>query len=137
MGHIPANFGASYTVPIPKCDGRVRALAVDDFRGISISPIISKVFELAILDRYASYFSTSDHQFGFKKNTSSMHAVYCVRNVVESFTNNGSTVNVCALDLSKAFDRMNHYALLIKLIDRKLPNKVLSISMVQHLSNLC
>jgi exonuclease III len=127
VGHIPANFGASYTVPIPKCDGRVRALTVDDFRGISISPIISKVFELAILDRYSSYFSTSDHQFGFKKHTSSMHAVYCVRNVVESFTNNGSTVNVCALDLSKAFDRMNHYALLIKLIDRKLPNKVLSI----------
>jgi hypothetical protein len=127
VGHIPVNFGASYTVPIPKCDGRVRALAVDDFRGISISPIISKVFELAILDRYAPYFSTSDHQFGFKKHTSTMHAIYCVRNVVESFTNNGSTVNVCALDLSKAFDRMNHYALLIKLIDRKLPNKVLSI----------
>ena len=33
---------------------------------------------------------------------------------------NGSTVNVCrpTLDLSKAFDRMNHYALLIKLMDR-------------------
>ena len=76
---------------------------------------------------HSSYFSTSDHQFGFKKHTSSMHAIYCVRNVVESFTNNGSTVNVCALDLSKAFDRMNHYALLIKLIERKLPNKLLSI----------
>ena len=56
-----------------------------------------------------------------------MHAIYCVCNVVESFTSNGYTVYGCALDLPKAFDRKNHYALLIKLIDRKLPNKVLSI----------
>ena len=34
-GHIPDSFGASYTVPIPKCDGRTRALSVGDFRGIS------------------------------------------------------------------------------------------------------
>ena len=35
-------------------------------------------------------------------------------------------VNVCALDLSKAFDRMNH-ALLLKLMDRRLPNQLLTI----------
>ena len=34
IGHIPTSFGASYTVPIPKCDGRTGALSVDDFRGI-------------------------------------------------------------------------------------------------------
>jgi len=34
-GHIPTTFGASYTVPIPKCDGCTKALSVDDFRGIS------------------------------------------------------------------------------------------------------
>ena len=35
--------------------------------------------------------------------------------------------NVCTFDLSKAFDRMNHYALLIKLMDRKLPIQLLTI----------
>ena len=49
IGHIPASFGVSYIVPIPKCDGRTHALSVDDSRGISISPIISKLFELAVL----------------------------------------------------------------------------------------
>jgi len=38
-GHIPTTFGASYTVPIPKCDGRTKALSLDDFRGISISAV--------------------------------------------------------------------------------------------------
>ena len=92
--HIPSSFGCSYTVPVPKCDSRTRALRVDDFRGISISPVISKLFEMAILDRFSVYLTTSDHQFGFKKNLSCRHAIYCVRNVVEKFVKNGSTVSV-------------------------------------------
>ena len=59
--HIPSSFGCSYTVPVPKCDSHVRALRTDDFRGISISPVISKLFEMAILDRFSVYFTTSDH----------------------------------------------------------------------------
>ena len=72
-------------------------------------------------------FATFEYQFGFKKQLSCRHAIYCVRNVIEHYVNNGSTVNVCSLDLSKAFDRMNHYALFIKLMDRKLPNELLSL----------
>ena len=29
-GQVPVSFGASYTIPIPKYDGRTRALTVDD-----------------------------------------------------------------------------------------------------------
>jgi hypothetical protein len=67
ISHIPDDFGASYTVPIPKCDGRSRALSVEDFRGISISPIISKLFEMAIQNKFVKHLETSDHQFGLKK----------------------------------------------------------------------
>jgi len=35
-------------------------------------------------------------------------------------------VNVCLLDLSKAFDEINHFALYIKLMDRLLTVQVLS-----------
>ena len=31
-GHIPESFGESYTVPIPKCEGRSHSLSLDDFR---------------------------------------------------------------------------------------------------------
>jgi len=84
------------------------------FRGISISPVISKLFEMAILDKFSVYHITS----GLKLNLSCRHAIYCVRNVIEKFVNNSSTVSVCTLDLSKAFDRMNHYALFMKLMER-------------------
>jgi hypothetical protein len=126
-GHIPDCFGSSYTVPIPKCDVRSRSLTVNDFRGISISPVISKLFELAIIDRFMSYLATSDNQFGFKKHLSCSHVIYAVRNVIEHYVDNGSTVNMCSIDLSKAFDRMNHYALLVKLMDRKIPSELLTL----------
>jgi len=105
----------------------LQALSVQDFRGISISPVVSKIFEHAILIRFADYFTTSDYQFGFKKNLSCSHAIYCVRNVVDRYVNNGSTVNICTVDLSKAFDRMNHFVLFIKLMERRLPLQLLNI----------
>jgi len=63
---------------------------------------------MAIIDRYSSYFVTSDNQFGFKKNLGCRDAIYAVRNVLEHFVSSGSTINVCALDKSKVFDRMNY-----------------------------
>lgn len=126
-GHVPESFGRSYMVPIPKGNVCNRALTLDDFRGISISPVISKLFEHAILDRFGHYFLTSDNQFGFKKNLSCRHVIYNVRNVIEHYTENGSTVSVCSLDLSKAFDRMNQYALLVKLMEKRLPIEILDI----------
>ena len=39
----------------------------------------------------------------------------------------GSTVNLCAIDVSKAFDRVNNFALLNKLMKRLLPVKLLSL----------
>ena len=128
-GYVPASFGMSYTVPVPKnnASGYSKSLTVDDFRGISISPVLSKIFEHCILDRYCKYFVTSDNQFGFKRESSCAHAIYTLRSVVDYYVNYGSTVNVCSLDLSKAFDKMNHHGLFIKLMERHLPNKILSI----------
>jgi len=44
------------------------------------------------------------------------HAIYCVRNIVNHYVTNGSTVNLCALDITKAFGRMNHHGLFVKLM---------------------
>ena len=39
---------------------------------------------------------------------------YTVHNIVKQATSNGTTtVNLCAIDLSKAFDNVNHNAVLI------------------------
>jgi len=126
-GYIPESFDESYRGPITKREGRLHSLSHDDFRGISISCVISKLFEMAIIDRFSSYFVTSDNQCGFKKNLGCRDAIYAVRNVLERFVSEGLTVNFCAVDLSKAFDRINHYGLYIKLTERELPTQLLSV----------
>ena len=115
-------------VPLPKNSTFNRCLTVDDFRGISISTcVISKVFEHAVLlERFARYFVTSDNQFGFK-NILVVSMLYNVRNIIEHYTDNGSTVSICSFDLRKAFDKMNHYALFIKLMEKKLSNEISNI----------
>ena len=125
---VPSGFRYSYIVPIPKpkeCFSK--ALTCDDFRGIAISPVISKIFEHCILNRFESLFITSDNQFGFKKGVGCNYAIRSVRCIVDNFIKNGSTANLCAIDLSKAFDKVNHKALYLKLMKRLIPNELLSL----------
>jgi len=127
-GCVPTAFGYSYTVPICKLqDSRVKSVKTDDFRGIAISSVISKVFEHCILDRFGCFLNTTGNQFGFKKGLGCTDAIYTVRKTVERFVNGGSTVNLCALDLTKAFDKVNHHALYIKLMQRRIPDTLLCI----------
>ena len=68
FSYIPEGFRYNYIIPIPKPkECYSKPLICDDFRGIAISPIISKVFEHCILDRFGSFFDTADNQLGFKR----------------------------------------------------------------------
>ena len=79
------------------------------------------------VNRFAGFLTSSDNQFGFKKKMGCTQAIYSMRRVIEQYTTNGSTVNMCALDLTKAFDEMNHHGLLIKLMKRNIPVQLLSV----------
>jgi len=79
---VPAGFKRSYIVPIPKInDSRSKALSCEDFRGIAISPILSKVFENCLLTQLQAFVDSSDNQLGFKKGIGCTHAhcPYCHR----------------------------------------------------------
>jgi len=113
-----------YIVPIPKPrEYYSKSLICNDFSGIAISPFLSKLFEHCILDRFGSFFITSDNQFGFKKECGCNYAIRSVRNIVDSCIKGGSTANLCTTDLSKAFDNINHHALFLKLMKRLIPNQ--------------
>ena len=126
--HVPDLFFHSYTVPIPKDKDNVHSkLTCNDFRGIAISPVIAKLFESCVLDIFGHYFATDDNQFGFKKGTGCSHAILAANKIITSFSKGGSTACVAALDVSKAFDTVNHHALFIKLMNRNLPVCLLRI----------
>ena len=126
--HVPDGFMRNYIVPLPKLSNvRAKNVTCDDFRGIAISCIISKVFEYCFLKRFDKLLRSSDCQFGFKKNLGCSHAILSVRKLVNQMINNGCTANICSLDLSKAFDKVNHCALYIKLMKRYFPVDLLEL----------
>ena len=47
--------------------------------------------------------------------------LFTLRKIIDYFTSNNSTVNVCAIDISKAFDSLDHDKLFLKLLDRHVP----------------
>ena len=52
-----------------------------------------------------------------KKGTGCSNAIYTARGaIINKMISGGHTANLCAIDLSKAFDKVNHYALFIKLM---------------------
>jgi len=59
------------------------------------------------------FFTSWDNQFGFKRGLGCSQAIYTVKSVVNEYTSAGSTENLCALDLRKAFDKLDHFALFI------------------------
>ena len=97
------------------CEDLCPSLSCGDFRGIAISPVISKVFDYCFLQKFGDYLYTDRKQFDFKNGIVCNHAINTVRCVIEQLTKlTKLTVNLCAIDLSKAFDKVNHHALLIQ-----------------------
>ena len=111
---------------------RTKALTCDDFRGIAISPVISKVLEYCLLDRFSNLLSSSDNQFGFRKSLSCSHAVFNTTIIVDSFIRGGNTANLCSIDLYKAFDKVNHHGLYLKLLKRRISVELLLVFTARH-----
>jgi len=67
------------------------------------------------LDRFRSLLSSSDNLFGFKKDSGYRKAIYTFSKVVDSYVTPDTNANICLIDLSKAFDKVNNSALFVKL----------------------
>jgi exonuclease III len=127
-GVVPEGFRKGLAIPLPKNDtsGEFGA-KLENFRCITISPVISKLFEHCMLRLFSKYLHSNDAQYGFKKKIGCSHAIYSVKQVVDYYVRGGSTVNLCTLDISKAFDKVNLFVLLGKLMDRKSPNCLINV----------
>ena len=93
----------------------------------SISPTYSKLFEHVLKLVFFDHLGTSQYQFGFKKGSSTVHALHCLKETVNYYVNNGSRVFCTFLDASKAFDRLVHSGLFLKLMERNVPLVFLDI----------
>jgi hypothetical protein len=122
IGFVPDNFCRCYTVLLLKnLDCRSRSVSGDDFRSNAISSILFKAFEKCLLAVFDEYFITEENPFGFKKGLSCRHAVYSARRIKGHFVKGNSSVNLRAVDISKACDSVNHCIAFVELMERSTP----------------
>jgi hypothetical protein len=115
-GYYPEKLNTSIVKPLHKSGNK---FDMSNYRPISLTSNISKVFEKIIKQRLLSFFKKhniiSNKQYGFMENRSTQDAiVHLIKNIYKSLDKSKPAVALF-LDLAKAFDTVNHVKLLDKL----------------------
>ena len=102
---------------------------MENYRPISVLTSFSKIFELVVHEQGYEYLEVNHlltpFQFGFRKNRSTQHAVSIFTDEIRRGMDNRKLTGAAFIDLSKAFDTVDHGCILSKLecygiVDREL-----------------
>ena len=95
-----------------------------NYREVMQSSYFLKILEYLLLPFVKEHCKVSRTQYGYRSQTSTLLAVSTFKEVVNNYINNGSVIYACFLDMSKAFERINHSLLVGKLHETSLPKFV-------------
>ena len=116
-GHFTQKFLFSSLVPIVKNNRKSRSDS-SNYRLIAVSSILLKLLDLIILELFSDELSVSNLQFGYQRNSSTILCSWTMRECINYFANRGSSIYLCLLDLTKAFDHVKLNNLFKKLVER-------------------
>ena len=115
-GVCPEHFKKAEIVPIYKNNNKKD---MNNYRPISLISNITKIFERVLYNRISKFIEKnnllSDSQYGFRKNKSTADVLHEFTKFIYERLDNRKPVLAIFLDLSKAFDTINHNKLTQKL----------------------
>ena len=125
-GYIPAD--ATQTIICPPIKDKNGDLSdISNYRPIALATVFSKILEHILLSRLQEHLKTADNQFGFKRGHSTLMPILILKELLKFYRDHGSTMFVCFLDASKAFDRVDYTILFGKLVNREIPAYILRL----------
>ena len=80
----------------------------------------ANIFEKILLDEINKCHTDNNKQFGFKKSSSCSHAIFVLLEAIKANKNRKKSTWACALDATKAFDKINRLVLWIKMFEKKI-----------------
>lgn len=122
-GVLPESLISVVLVPVIK-DKSEKLSVKENYRPIALANVLSKVFEIVLLERISCYLNTCPNQFGFKKKHGTDDCIYVLKEVIDMYNHLNSSSFICFFDASKAFDRVNHSLLFKALTNRRVPSYI-------------
>ena len=113
---FPSGFKTAKVVPLHKKDDK---LDPKNYRPVAILPVLSKILERVIYLQVTEYLNTNNllhpNHHGYRKNHNTTTALLQMYDNWVETDDRGEYSSVCFLDLSAAFDVVDHDLLLGKL----------------------
>nr|XP_054766964.1 uncharacterized protein LOC129274137 [Lytechinus pictus] len=124
LAHLPASLKEAVIIPLHK-GGSKPVSEPSSYRGISLSPTLSKLLEIAlkpkIEDSLVEVNTPDELQFGFQASKSCILASLTLEMLIELNTSRKKLTYLALLDVAKAFDCVWHPGLFQKLADTPIP----------------
>jgi len=111
-GCIPEDLSISTVIPVPK-GKHANMTNSNNRRGIALSSMFNKLFDLILLSRYYDNLCSCDLQFGCKPKRSTDMCTVVLKESIAYYVNNGNSVYCTFLDASKAFDHVEYSKLFL------------------------
>ena len=111
---VPSQWSLSNIIPVPKTGDLGKT---DNYRGISLTCIIAKMFNRMILNRLRSAIDPHlrDNQNGFRERRSTTSHILALRRTIEEVKSNNLTAILTFIDFRKAFDSI-HRGKMVKIL---------------------
>lgn len=118
-GVFPDTYKIAHICPVFKSGDRETA---SNYRPISLLPIASKLLERTVHTQLMRYIDTVDgalppQQFAYRRHHSCEDALALAINAWQLALDGGDSVGIAFVDMTKAFDRVNHQQLITTLTD--------------------
>ena len=114
--HLPKSLKIAKIIPIYKNDDPTQ---ITNYRLISLLPSISKILEKIAYKRLYSFLNINNilipNQYGFRKNHSTDYAILQLCDKITDSLSKKEHIIGIFMDLSKAFDTIDHNILIYKL----------------------